>query len=121
MTDQLSSIQTHLWLITALIGLFLAAGLLCNYMRISEGRDLRKMQKLVNAQKYSELLAVAKIKQKNEPGEGNARVYQALALYGLGRLDEARAVAEELKAKVPLHFSEASSILDAIEAAQNER
>jgi len=120
MADQLSSIQTHLWVITVLIGLFLLAGVLCNYMRISEGRDLKKMQKLANTEQYSDLLAMTKLKLRDEPGEGNARVYLALALYGLDRLDEARNIAEELKAKAPLHYAEASAILDAIDAAQAE-
>lgn len=118
MADQLESIQTHLWVITVLIGLFLGSAVLCNYMRISEGRDLKKMRKLADAEKYSDLLALTNKKLRDQPGEGNARIYKAIALYGLDRLDEARSIAEELKAKSPLYYPEASALLKAFDAAQ---
>ena|SRR5690554_4001561 len=120
MGDQLNSIQTHLWVITILIGLFLALALLCNFMRISEGRDLKRMQNLMNAEKFSDLLVLTKQILKDQPGHANARIFQSMALFGLNRLDEARAVAEDLKTRSPLHFPEASALLDAIEHAQNE-
>ena len=120
MADQLTSIQTHLWVITGLFGLCLVIGLSLAYALFEYKRDKRDMQKLANFGKYSELLALTKKKLTSEPENDDARVYQAIALYGLKQFDEARAVAEHLFAHAPLHNSAALDLLNAIDRAKAE-
>ncbi|MEG3194205.1 hypothetical protein SNE32_18430, partial [Lysobacter sp. D1-1-M9] len=78
------------------------------------------MQKLANFGKYRELLAMTKKKLTSEPENDEARVYQAIALYGLKQFDEAREVAEYLFAHAPLHNSEALDLMNAIDRARAE-
>ena len=120
MVDQLSAIQTHLWVITGIIGLILVGNILCNYWRSSEDRARQRLRTLYGTEKYTDLLDAVQVTLRDEPAEASALMYKSLALYGLGRYDECRSVAETLKQKAPLYRSEALAILETLDERENE-
>lgn len=120
MSDQLNSIQTHLWILTALIGLYLVAAIAFNLARYYQWIEVKKMQRLADTERYSDLLAMTMKVLMSHPGDSDARIYQALALYGLDRPDEARSIAADIMVKSPLRYADASAIVNAIDASNHE-
>ena len=120
MAEQLSSIQTHLWVITGLICLFILIVLCLSYALFNYKRDKRRLHKLSVTGKFSDLLAMTDRMLSSEPENNDARVYKAIALYGLDRFGEARSVANELFRSAPLSQSEALEIINAIDRAEAE-
>ena len=120
MTEQLASIQTHLWVITGLVCLFILIVVLLSYALYEYKRDKRKLHKLAITGNFGDLLAMTERMLNAEPENNDARVYKAIALYGLDRFDEARSVADELFKHAPLHQSEALELINAIDRAQAE-
>ena len=115
MADQLSSIQTHLWIISILlVGVFLL-NVFCYFLRSGEDRAYRKLKALADSERYEELLALTSSNLRKLPASQHDLLYQAMALICLGRFPEARRVAEKFKTVAPSMYSEATNMLAIID------
>jgi|SRR5688572_933377 len=120
MLSAIQAIQTHLWVLTALLALiFLAAGY-CNYSRIKERNrssidPYQRMKELWDKGDFTQLRSCASAHLRDWPNSEDALMYQAKALLQLDSLDEARAIAEHLAATSPLRRFEAKEMLEMID------
>ena len=99
MAADLQSIQTHLWVLTALLGLiFLMAGY-CNYARLkgsSTTSPYDQMAEMFDKAQINELYGFATRRLVNLPNNEDALFFKAVALLELDQFAEATIVAERL-------------------------
>lgn len=120
MLSEIQAVQTHLWVLTALLVLIFLASGYCNYSRIRErirsSLDLhQRMRELWEKGDFTELRSCASAHLQEWPNSEDALLYHAKALLQLGSLEEARAVTERLSATSPLRRFEAKELLEMID------
>mgnify|MGYP002777043258 CR=1 FL=1 len=122
MADDISLIQTQLWVVMGMFALLIAVNLLCAYFRRSESKEQRNKPNfgtMWDKDQLDELIALSSSHLREFPNSVDALYFGARALLAKNRYEEARPLIERFKKTQPTEMDTWQPMLDLINGRED--